>query len=96
MHKLLEVGLIGYDQWQVSANGGNYLLAGLPVAASRVPYYSVHAVGFQTNFILPAKSLSFFFKYEPEYSAKARPQGRTIVFGGSYTFKFPKAPPAKP
>jgi hypothetical protein len=53
-------------------------------------------VGFQTNFILPAKSLAFFFKYEPEYSAKARPQGRTIVFGGSYTFKFPKAPPAKP
>jgi hypothetical protein len=96
MHKLLEVGLIGYDQWQVSANGGNYLVAGIPVRASRVPYYSVHAVGFQTNFILPAKSLAFFFKYEPEYMAKARPQGRTIVFGGSYTFKFPKAPPAKP
>jgi hypothetical protein len=96
MHKLLEVGLIGYDQWQVSANGDNYLVAGLPVAASRVPYYSVHAVGLQTNFILPAKSLAFFFKYEPEYSAKARPQRRTIVFGGSYTFKFPKAQPTKP
>jgi hypothetical protein len=56
MHKLLEVGLIGYDQWQVSVNGGNYLIAQAPVAASRVPYYSVHAVGFQTNFILPAKN----------------------------------------
>jgi hypothetical protein len=96
MHKLLEFGLVGYDQWQISANGGTYLVAGLPVAASRVPYYSVHAVGFQTNLILPAKNLAFVFKYEPEYSAKARPQGRTIVFGGSYTFKFPKARPPKP
>jgi hypothetical protein len=96
MHKLLEIGLIGYDQWQVSANGGNYVVAGLPVAASRVPYYSVHAVGIQTNYILPAKDLNFFFKYEPEYRALARPQGRTIVFGAAYTFKFPKTPSSKP
>jgi hypothetical protein len=94
MHKLLQIGLIGYDQWQVSNNGGNYLVAGLPISAGRVPFYSVHAVGFQTDFILPAKGLSLFFKYEPEYSAKARPQGRTIVFGGSWTLKIPKPQPA--
>jgi hypothetical protein len=33
-----------------------------------------------------------FFKYYDEYSAKARPEGRTIVFGFSYTLKIPKAP----
>jgi len=96
MSQLAQLGLVGYDQWQVSSNGGNYLVAGLPVAASQVPYYSVHGIGVQANYILPAKGLVGFFKYYDEYSAKARPQGRTIVFGFSYAFKFPKAPPAKP
>ena len=89
-NKILELGVVGYDQWQVSANGGT-LAPGIP--ASSVPYYSVHAIGLQTNFVLPAKGLSLFFKYEPEYLARARPQGRTIVFGGSWTLRFPKAKP---
>jgi hypothetical protein len=92
--QLAQLGLVGYDQWQVSNNGGNYLVAGIPVAASNVPYYSVHGIGVQANYILPAKSFNLFFKYYDEYSAKARVKGRTIVFGGMWTFKFPK-PPAK-
>ncbi len=95
MSQLAQLGLVGYDQWQVSANGGNYLVAGIPVAASRVPYYSVHGIGFQANYILPAKNLVAFFKYYDEYSAKARPKGRTIVFGFSWTLKIPKSTPAK-
>jgi len=82
MSKILELGVVGYDQWQVTANGGT-LAPGIP--ASKVPYYSSHAIGVQTNFIIPAHALSFLFKYEPEYLAYARPQGRTIVFGGSWT-----------
>jgi hypothetical protein len=93
--QLAQLGLVGYDQWQVSSNGGNYLVAGIPVAASRVPYYSVHGIGFQANYILPAKNLALFFKYYDEYSAKARPKGRTIVFGGSWTLRIPKPAPAK-
>jgi hypothetical protein len=91
--KLLQVGVVGYDQWQVSDNTG-LQANGLPAGA--LPFYSVHAIGFQTNFILPPKNLSFYFKFEPEYSAKARVEGRTIVFGGSYTFRIPKlkAPPS--
>lgn len=93
--QILQVGLIGYDQWQVDRNGG-FLSPG--VSASAVPFYSVHAIGFQTTYLLPAKSLGFFFKYENEYRALARPEGRTIVFGGTYTFRIPKPapPPAKP
>lgn len=87
LSRLLQVGLIGYDQWQVSDNGG-FLTTRIP--ASIAPYYSVHAIGFQTNFLLPPKGLNFFFKFEDEYKALARPQGRTIVFGGSWTLKFPK------
>jgi hypothetical protein len=58
----------------------------------------IDAIGFQTNFILPVKALNFFFKFEDEYRAFARPEGRTIAFGGSYTFRIPKlqAPPSGP
>ncbi|HEX8814116.1 MAG TPA: transporter [Terriglobales bacterium] len=96
MSQLAQFGLVGYDQWQVTSNGGTYLVAGIPVAASRVPYYSVQGIGVQANYILPAKNLTAFFKYYDEYSAKARVEGRTFVFGGSWTFRIPKAQAAKP
>ena len=96
MSMLAQLGLVGYDQWQVSANGGSYLVDGLPVAASRLPYYSVHAIGVQANFILPAKNFAAFFKYYDEYRALARPEGRTFVFGFSWTLRIPKPAPAAP
>ena len=60
---LSQFGLVGYDQFQVTSNGGNYLIAGIPVPASRLPFYSVHAIGGQGNFIMPAKNVVLFFKY---------------------------------
>jgi len=93
--RLLQLGLVGYDQWQVSSNGGTFLVGPIPVPASRIPYYSVHAIGFQSNFILPVKGLALFFKYEDEYRAKARPEGRTIVFGGTFTLRIPRPLPPK-
>jgi len=92
--RLLQLGLVGYDQWQVSDNGGTITLAGVTVPASVLPYYSAHGIGFQSTFILPKKDLAFFFKYYNEFSAKAHPQGSTIVFGGSWTWRIPK--PATP
>jgi hypothetical protein len=94
--RLLQLGLVGYDQWQVSNNGGTVTVGGTPVPASILPYYSVHGIGFQSDFILPTKNLAAFFKYYDEYSAKARPQGRTIAFGFSWTLRIPKPVPAKP
>jgi len=91
MDKLLQLGFVGYDQWQVSANGGTIG----PIPASSLPYYSAHAIGFQTNFIVPSKGLNLLFKYYDEISAKAHTQGRTIVFGGSWTLTIPKPQPAK-
>jgi len=94
LSQLAQLGLVGYDQLQVTSNGGNYLVAGIPVAASRTPFYSVHGIGVQANYILPAKNLALFFKYYNEYSAKARPEGRSFVFGGSWTLRIPKPKPA--
>ena len=93
MSLLSQLGVIGYDQWQVTSNGGSYLVAGIPVAASRLPYYSGHAIGVQANVILPAKNLLGFFKYYDEYRALARPEGRTIDFGFSWTLRIPKPTP---
>jgi hypothetical protein len=84
--RLLQVGLIGYDQWQVSSNGG---------LTRSFPFYSSHAIGFQTNFIMPAKGLSLFFKFEDAYRALATTKGRTIVFGGAWTLRIPKPVPPK-
>jgi hypothetical protein len=95
MSKLLQLGVVGYDQWQVSSNRGSVIVAGISVPASTLPYYSVHGIGVQSNFIMPAKNLAAFFKYYDEYSAKARPQGRTFVFGLSWTLRIPKPQPPK-
>ena len=88
--RLLQAGVIGYDQWQVSDNGG-FVATNIP--ASGFPNYSVHAVGFQASYLLPPKALLFFFKFEDEYRAFARPQGRTIVFGFTWTLRIPKPQP---
>jgi hypothetical protein len=94
--RLLQLGVVGYDQWQVSDNSGTFTVAGIPLPQSRIPYYSVHAIGVQSNFILPKRNLVGFFKYYDEYRALARPKGRTFVFGFSWTLRFPesKQPPA--
>jgi len=90
LSQLAQLGLVGYDQWQVSHSSGTL---GVNLA-SMIPFYSVHAIGFQANYILPAKDLAAFFKYYDEYRALARPEGRTIVFGFSWTFRIPKPTPA--
>ena len=82
LSRLAQLGVIGYDQWQVSANQG---------PTRNFPYYSMHAIGLQTNFILPANGFAAFFKYLPEYLVKASTQGRTFVFGFSWTVHDPRA-----
>ncbi len=95
--QLLQVGLIGYDQWQVTANGGTVPIGStnLTIPASVLPYYSVHAIGGQGTYILPMKNLSFYFKGEHEYTAYSHTVGTTIVFGGVWTLRIPKPPPPK-
>lgn len=96
LSQLSQIGFVGYDQWQVTANGGNYLIGRTLVPASGTPYYSVHGMGIQANYIWFPKNFTLFFKYYNEYSAKARPEGRTIVFGGSWTLRIPKPVAKKP
>jgi hypothetical protein len=93
--KVAQLGLIGYDQAQVSRNRSSNTVA--DSLERLVPFYYVHAVGIQTNYIDLKNDWNVFFKYEHEYSASAHPKGTTIVFGFMYTYRIPKpAPAAKP
>jgi len=96
LSRLLQLGFVGYDQWQVSHSSGTLIIGETPIPESAIPFYSVHAMGVQCNFLLPAKNFAAFFKYLDEYRAVARPQGRSIVFGFSWTLRLPKHEPAKP
>jgi len=96
--QLLQIGLIGYDQWQVTANGGTVPIGStnLTLPASQLPFYSVHAIGGQGTYILPMKNLSFYVKGEHEYTAYSHFVGNTFVFGMVWTLQIPKpAPPKK-
>jgi len=100
LSKLLQIGAIGYDQWQITDNGGTFAQSGplgntIILPANALPYYSVHAVGGQVNFIMPEKSFALFFKYEHEYSSYSHTLGNTLVFGGSWTLRIPKSTAAK-
>ena len=81
---------------RMTNNSGTFTVAGIPLPQSRIPYYSVHPVGVQSSFILPKRNLVGFFKYYDEYRALARPEGRTIVFGFSWTLRIPKLQAPKP
>jgi len=96
LSQLLQLGVVGYDQWQVTDNGGTVSVAGIPVPARIIPQYSVHAVGGQLNYILPAKNFSLFFKGYHEYSASSHTLGTTFCFGGAWTLLIPKPKPAAP
>jgi hypothetical protein len=97
--QLLQLGLIGYDQWQITQNGGTVPIGNtnLTIPASSLPYYSVHAIGGQATYILPMKNLNFYVKGEHEYTAYSHFVGNTFVYGLAWTLRIPRpAPPPKP
>jgi hypothetical protein len=82
--RLLQLGGVGYDQWQVTANTG---------ALKKAPFYSVHAAGLQANYIVPEKSLSIGFKYYWQYKAIATSIGNTLALEFAWTLHDPKPKP---
>jgi len=82
--RLLQLGGVGYDQWQITSNSG---------VASLLPFYSVHAAGLQATFIAPPKNVTLFFKYYWEYSASSTSLGNRLVVGGTWTLRDPKPKP---
>lgn len=82
MHTLLQVGLVGYGQYQTTDHSGPGIN---PVVAANT-HYRVNALGAAANIILPVRKASLGFKWLKEFSNKSTVQGHTVQISGAITF----------
>jgi hypothetical protein len=76
---LLQVGAMGYGQWQATRNEGQ----GPILSATQ---YGVDAIGFTANVVLPQRKLSVGTRYLWEYDARNTREGRTLMMTAGVTF----------
>ena len=86
---LAEVGVAGYNQWQVTDSSG-------PSVNNPSLHDKVHAVGFQAGLINVPKGLQLSFRYMYEFSAANRFRGSSYSLNLGYTIKKPKPPTPPP
>ena len=77
----LQLGLIGYGQWQTTDKTGPAISAEQGSA-----HYKVNALGFASNVVLPARKTSLGLKYFKEFSNRSTFQGYTLQIAGAVTF----------
>jgi hypothetical protein len=77
----LQLGLVGYEQWQTSSKTGPQISPS--EAAAR---YRVNALGLASNVVVPQPNLSFGFKFFKEFSTKSTFEGYSLQ--GSIAVKF--------
>ena len=77
----LQLGLVGYGQWQTTDKTGPTVTASQ--ASTR---YAVNAVGFASNVALPARKVSLGLKYFKEFANRSTYQGYTLQISGAVTF----------
>lgn len=80
MKTLLQFGLAGYGQWQMSDNSGP------GVDPAHPAHYKVNAIGGAANVILPARKVSVGFKLMKEFSNSFTIQGYSFQITGALTF----------
>jgi hypothetical protein len=78
---LLQVGLVGYEQWQTTDKTGPTIT---PEQAAA--HYRVNALGFASSVSFPSSKVSLGVKYFPEFSNKATFQGYSLQFSGGISF----------
>ena len=77
----LQLGLIGYGQWQTTDKTGPTISA-----AQGSAHYKVNALGFASNVLLPARKMSLGLKYFKEFANRSTFQGYTLQIAGAVTF----------
>lgn len=77
----LQIGLVGYGQWQTTDTTGPTISA-----ERRGAHYRVNAIGFASNVALPARKVSLGLKYFKEFSSRSTFQGHTLQIAGAVTF----------
>jgi len=77
----LQVGLVGYEQWQLTDKTG----PGITPAQSSA-HYRVNALGFASSLMLPARKVSVGVKYFKEFEDRSTFQGYSFQITGSINF----------
>lgn len=77
----LEIGLVGYGQWQTTDTTGPTLT---PEQANA--RYRVTALGFASSLVLPGRKMSLSFRYFQEFSNKSTFQGNSIQISSAINF----------
>jgi hypothetical protein len=72
---VMNLGVAGYAQFKVTGDSGSDIPPALRGLKDRV-----FALGPEFNIFIPGPRLSLLARYEPEFSARNRTQGQTIVF----------------
>ena len=71
----MNIGAAGYAQFKVTGDSGSDIPPALRGLKDRV-----FALGPEFNIFIPGPRLSLLARYEPEFGARNRTQGQTIVF----------------
>jgi hypothetical protein len=77
----LQLGPVGYEQWQTTDKTGPTI-----TPAQSAAHYRVNSLGFASNLLLPARQVSLGFKYFREFSNKSTFQGYSVQITGSVSF----------
>jgi hypothetical protein len=77
----LQVGLVGYEQWQLTDKTG----PGITPAQSSA-HYRVNALGFASSLMLPARKVTVGVKYFKEFEDRSTFQGYSFQITGSIKF----------
>jgi hypothetical protein len=77
----LQLGLVGYGQWQTTDKHGPNIT---PEQAAA--HYKVNALGFAANAILPEQKVSVGVKYFHEFECRSTFQGYTLQISAAITF----------
>ena len=77
----LQVGLVGYEQWQLTDKTG----PGITPAQSSA-HYRVNSLGFVSNLILPSRKVNVGIKYFKEFEDRSTFQGYSLQITGSIKF----------
>lgn len=77
----LQLGVIGYGQWQTTDKTGPTI-----TTTQGSAHYQVNALGFASNVVLLARSMSLGLKYFKEFSNRSTFEGYTLQIAGAVTF----------
>jgi len=77
----LQLGLVGYGQWQTTGKRGPDVT---PAEASA--RYRIHALGLGANLQLPSRRVSLGLRYFDEFSGRSTLQGNSVQISTTITF----------